>query len=320
MSTSSMTKVPVVNLRDYTHGTPEERARFIQVWGEGLKQFGFVTVEGHPVDQALIRRVYDMWKEFFALPADTKQKYAKVAGGARGYTPFGTEHAKDSKVADLKEFWHTGQTLPEGHPFRAEYADNIWPAEVENLEQDCIKLFGQLQELGYLLMGALGEYFGPEYKQAFADSIKDGNHILRTIHYPPLQPHHDPQAVRAAAHEDINMITILCEATSSGLELLTRDGEWLGIDALEGQLVVDAGDMLSRWTNGVIPSTTHRVVNPAGENKERYSMPFFVHPYSAFNIECLPCCQSEENPPKYPPITAGEFLTQRLIEIGLLKK
>lgn len=320
MSTSTKSKIPVVNLRDYTHGTPEERARFVQVWGDGLKKFGFVTVEGHPVDQALIRRVYDLYKQLFALPEEVKAQYAKVAGGARGYTPFGKEHAKDSKVADLKEFWHMGQELAADHPFRAEYADNIWPAEIEGFKEANTELFSQLQTLAYTMMEALGAYFGEEYKQAFRDSIKDGNHVLRTLHYPPLQPHHDPRAVRAAAHEDINMITILCEATSSGLELLTHEGEWLAIDALEGQLVVDAGDMLSRWTNGVIPSTTHRVVNPEGANGPRYSMPFFVHPYSAFNIECLPCCQSPEQPAKFPPITAGEFLTQRLIEIGLLKK
>jgi isopenicillin N synthase-like dioxygenase len=320
MSTSSKTKIPVVNLRDYTHGTPEERERFVKVWGDALIKFGFVTVEGHPVDQALIRRVYDMYKELFKLPEDVKQQYAKVAGGARGYTPFGKEHAKDSKVADLKEFWHVGQELPAGHPYRAEYPDNIWPTEVEGFKEANVELFGQLQSLATTMMEALGAYFGEQYKQPFAESIKDGNHVLRTLHYPPLQPHHDPRAVRAAAHEDINMITILCEATSSGLELLTNEGEWLAIDALEGQMVVDAGDMLSRWTNGVIPSTTHRVVNPEGHNAERYSMPFFVHPYSAFNIECLPCCTDEANPPKFPAITAGEFLTQRLIEIGLLKK
>jgi isopenicillin N synthase-like dioxygenase len=319
MSTSSMTKVPVVNFRDYTHGTAEERARFIQTGGDGLKPYGVVAVEGHPVVQALVRRVFDLYKELFKLPEETKNKYAKVAGGARGYTPFGKEHAKDSKVADLKEFWHVGQELPAGHPYRAEYADNVWPSEIADFREANVELFGQLQTLAVVMMEALGTYFGPEYAQPFADSIKDGNHVLRTLHYPPLQPHHDPRAVRAAAHEDINMITILCEATSSGLELLTNEGEWLAIDALEGQLVVDAGDMLSRWTNGVIPSTTHRVVNPAGNNAERFSMPFFVHPYSAFNIECLPCCESPENPAKFPPITAGEVLSQRLREIGLLK-
>ena len=317
MSTGSKTQIPVVNMRHYTHGTPEERAAFVKVWSEGLIEFGFVTVEGHPVDQALIRSVYDMWKQFFALPEEVKLRYAKVAGGARGYTPFGREHAKDSKVADLKEFWHVGQELAPDHPFRGEYPDNIWPDEIPGLKEANLKLFSQLEDLAAIMMEALGAYFGEQYKQPFAESIKDGNHVLRTIHYPPLQPHHDPRAVRAAAHEDINMITILCEATSSGLELLTHEGEWLAIDALAGQLVVDAGDMLSRWTNGVIPSTTHRVVNPEGaQNASRYSMPFFMHPTLATRLDVLPQCIGNEGR-KYPDISAGDFLHERLKAIGL---
>jgi isopenicillin N synthase-like dioxygenase len=219
----------------------------------------------------------------------------------------------------LKEFWHVGRELPPQHPLRAEYADNVWPSEVPELQEAALGLFEQLEMTSDTLLRALGDYFELEDREFFVKACKDGNSILRAIHYPPLLPEMDQRAVRAAAHEDINMITLLCEATTSGLEILTRDGEWVGIEALKGQIVVDAGDMLSRLTNNVIPATTHRVVNPEGSNSTRYSLPFFVHPYSDFNIECLPCCASAEDPAKYPPITAGEFLTQRLKEIGLIK-
>jgi isopenicillin N synthase-like dioxygenase len=253
------------------------------------------------------------------LPAETKEQYGKVFGGQRGYTSFGKEHAKDAKVGDLKEFWHVGRELGPEQPATSDYPANVWPKEIESFQETNLELYRQLEDTARILMRALGDYFGLEDREYFRKSIEGGNSILRAIHYPPLLPHHDPRAVRAAAHEDINMITILCEATSSGLEIQTHDGQWMAIDALEGQLVVDAGDMLSRLTNNVIPSTTHRVVNPEGENTARYSLPFFVHPYSEFDITCLPQCDTPDNPAKYPPITAGEFLKQRLREIGLLK-
>jgi isopenicillin N synthase-like dioxygenase len=318
VSTTSRTKIPVINLKDYMHGDAAAKAAFVKTWGDGLKEFGFVAVEGHPIDRALIRKTYDLYQQYFALPADVKEKYGKVAGGQRGYTSFGKEHAKDSKVGDLKEFWHVGRELGEQAP-TADYPANVWPTEIAEFKETNLGLYAQLEETARILMRALGDYFELEDREYFRKAIEGGNTILRAIHYPPLLPHMDPRAVRAAAHEDINMITILCEATSSGLEILTHEGEWMGIDALEGQLVVDAGDMLSRLTNNVIPSTTHRVVNPEGENTARYSLPFFVHPYSEFDITCLPQCDTPENPAKYPPITAGEFLKQRLREIGLLK-
>lgn len=316
---STKTKIPVVNLNDYINGSPEAKARFVQTWGDGLVKFGFVAVEGHPIDHALIRKTYKLFEEFYALPAEVKKQYGGVAGGARGYTGFGQEHAKDQKVGDLKEFWHIGRELAAGHPYRSEYPDNVWPAEMPELKETTLTLFSQLDYTAEVMLRALGDYFQLADRETFVKAIQDGNSVMRAIHYPPLTPEMDPNAVRAAAHEDINMITILCEATDGGLEILTHEGEWLAIDALEGQLVVDSGDMLSRFTNDVIPATTHRVVNPQGENRARYSLPFFVHPYSAFNLECLPECVTAENPAKYPPITAGEFLTQRLREIGLLK-
>lgn len=312
MSNVLKARIPVIDLQDYTQGSPEARAAFVKTWGDGLTEFGFVSVANHAIDHELIRRAYGLFESFFALPAEVKDRYGKVAGGARGYTSFGKEHAKDSTVGDLKEFWHVGR---EG----GIYPDNVWPAELTDLKTVGLDLFSRLEDTARTLLQALGDYFGLADRGYFADATRGGNSILRAIHYPPLLAHHDPKAVRAAAHEDINMITILCEATSSGLEILTREGDWVAIEALDGQLVVDAGDMLSRTTNQVIPATTHRVVNPEGSNKARYSLPFFVHPYPTFDLSCLPECVSAERPARFPPITAGEFLDQRLREIGLLK-
>lgn len=311
--------IPVVTMRDYTHGQEAERARFVRTLGEGLEEFGFVTVEDHGIDQDLIRRTYARFQELFRLDVETKRKYGQIKGGQRGYTAFGSENAKGNPVADLKEFWHTGRELPAGHPFRAEYPDNVWPAEVPELAATVLALYRQLDSCVDTFLHALAEYFGLP-RQTFSSMVQDGNSVLRAIHYPPLPDDADPRAVRAAAHEDINMITLLVEATSSGLELLTRQGEWLPITALEGQIVVDAGDMLSRVTNHVIPATTHRVVNPAGKgNEPRYSLPFFVHPYAACDLTALEAFVSDERPRRDPPITAGEFLNQRLREIGLLR-
>jgi isopenicillin N synthase-like dioxygenase len=319
VSTSSRTRIPVINLRDYTHGDAAARQAFVQTWGDGLKAFGFVAVEGHPIDRPLIRKTYDLYEQFFALPSEVKERYGHVAGGQRGYTTFGKEHAKDAKVGDLKEFWHVGRETGDDEALRAMYPDNVWPTELAEFKSTNLKLFDELENTASILMRALGDYFELADRDYFVKAIAGGNSILRAIHYPPLLPQHDPRAVRAAAHEDINMITILCEATTSGLEILTHDGEWMPIDAMAGQLVVDAGDMLSRLTNNVIPSTTHRVVNPEGDNTARYSLPFFVHPYADFEISCLSECATAEAPAKYPAIKAGEFLNQRLREIGLLK-
>lgn len=319
MSVTSPARIPVVSMRDYVSGDPEARKRFVQTLGDGLKEFGFITLEHHGVDQTLIRKVYSLFQDFFGLDIETKRKYAKVEGGQRGYTEFGMEHAKDSPVGDLKEFWHVGRDFGADHPYAGHYPNNVWPTEVPALKDAAATMFQQLDACVDHLLFALAEYFELP-KDTFAKMVKDGNSVMRAIHYPPLGPEHDPKAVRAAAHEDINMITMLCEATSSGLELLTRSGEWMAIDALEGQIVVDAGDMLQRVTNNVIPSTTHRVVNPPGDsNTPRYSLPFFIHPYSDCVLDVLPCFVTEDNPKRYPPITADEFLRQRLREIGLLK-
>jgi isopenicillin N synthase-like dioxygenase len=315
MSTTSKTGIPVLDMRDYTEGDAERKAHFVKTWGDALKAFGFVSITNHQVDHDLLAQSYEMFEKFYQLPGSVKEQYGGVHGGQRGFTGFMQEHAKDNKVGDLKEFWHVGQQDNQG----GKYPENVWPAELPGLKDVTLLLFDQLESNARTLLRALGDYFELEDRAYFVKAIQGGNHVLRAIHYPPLQEGMDPAAVRAAAHEDINMITILPEATSSGLEILTRDNEWIAVQSLKGQLIVDAGDMLSRLTNNVIPATTHRVVNPKGENTVRYSLPFFVHPYSEFDIACLPQCDTPENPCKYPPITAGEFLNQRLREIGLLK-
>lgn len=310
--------IPTVNLNDYTAGDGNARARLIETLGGGLQEFGFLNVEGHGIDSSLVRGTYRLWQDFFELPEEVKRKYSGIEGGARGFTPFGIEHAKDNPLPDLKEFWHIGQEPPEGHPYRKEYPGNVWPEEIPQIKEPTLRLYTSLERVAENLLRALAEYFDLP-RETFASMMDVGNSILRVIHYPPVRPEHDP-AVRAAAHEDINLITLLCEATDSGLEILTREGEWMPVTTGEGQIVVDAGDMLSRVTNEVVPATTHRVVNPpSGTGRDRYSMPFFVHPYSACDLTILDRFVSEDNPPKYPPITGGEFLEQRLREIGLKK-
>jgi isopenicillin N synthase-like dioxygenase len=317
-ATRSVRSIPTIDLNDFTAGEGRTRARLIQTLGDGLREFGFLNVEGHGIDSSLIRGTYSLWQQFFELPEEVKRKYAGVAGGARGFTPFGVEHAKDNPLPDLKEFWHVGQEIPEGHPYRDEYPPNLWPAELPQIQEPTVRLYKSLERVAENLLFALAEYFDLP-RDTFASMMEWGNSILRIIHYPAVRADQLP-AVRAAAHEDINLITLLCEATDSGLEILTREGDWMPVASGEGQIVVDAGDMLSRFTNEVVPATTHRVVNPAeGSTRDRYSMPFFVHPYSACDLTIHERFVSADNPAKYPPITAGQFLEQRLREIGLKK-
>jgi len=313
---STTLTIPTIDLADYTAGDAASRSRMVKTLGEGLVEFGFLNVEGHGIDTDAVRATYDLWKRFFQLPEEVKRQYAGIGGGARGFTPFGVEHAKDHALPDLKEFWHVGQEPPAGHPLAGEYPKNVWPAEIPELRDPTLRLYKSLEQVAENLLRALAEHFELP-RETFASMMQVGNSILRVIHYPPVDPELDP-AVRAAAHEDINLITLLCEATDSGLEILTRDGSWMAVETGEGQIVVDAGDMLSRVTNGVVPATTHRVVNPPSAlNRERYSMPFFVHPYPSCDLTVLDRFVSPESPPRFPPITAGAFLDQRLREIGL---
>jgi isopenicillin N synthase-like dioxygenase len=317
----TMRSIAKLDLSHYTKGTPQEKQTFIKRWGEGLKEYGFVSIINHGVDQQLIRKAYAETEKLFALSTEEKKKFEiKGGGGQRGYTGFGQEHAKNRKVGDLKEFWHVGRDLAANDPKKSTYGNNVWPLQLPEFKRYTLELFASLDVAARVMLQALGEYFELP-KDTFADMAHNGNSILRIIHYPPLKDRFIPGGVRAAEHEDINLITLLCESTSTGLELLARDGTWLAVDSLPGQIIVDSGDMLSRITNEVIPSTTHRVVNPKSDADDvvRYSMPFFVHPFPDCWLKILDTCVSAENPKRYPDITADAFLIQRLKEIGLIK-
>jgi isopenicillin N synthase-like dioxygenase len=311
-------KVPTLSLRDYIDGDAFSRTTFIEELFRGIKQYGFIILKDHPVSVELLDRAYSQVEKLFALPTDVKNSYiSQVGGNQRGYTPFGKEHAKDAPVHDLKEFWHVGRVLAKGHKYETQYPENIWPKEITDFQSTMNQLYGDLDEVGRIILEALT--FPLELNLDYFDKmVKDGNTILRLLHYPPLEAGTDPRCVRAAAHEDINLITILVAATTSGLELLDRDGKWLPVETEKNNLIVDAGDMLARITNEVIPATTHRVVNPQdGSNDHRYSMPFFIHPNPEATLSCIPSCRGEGE--KYPDINAQEFLMQRLHEIGLMK-
>lgn len=315
---SNERKVPELSLRSYTHGTDAEKSSFIDSLFEGIKDYGFIILKDHNVPTDRLDEAYTKSQEFFELKQEAKNKYVIENGKfQRGYTPFGKEHAKDAEVHDLKEFWHVGRELAEDHKLYSEYPQNIWPDEdVPNFKQSFLNLYEKLDETASILLNALGKALElPE--NYFADMIQDGNSILRLLHYPPIPDNADPRCVRAAAHEDINLITILVAATATGLELKDRDGKWLPVETAQNNLIVDAGDMLQRITNGIIPATTHRVVNPNdGTNDHRYSMPFFVHPHPKAMLSCIDSCVGEGI--KWEPITSHDFLMQRLKEIGLL--
>lgn len=309
------TTIPVVSLSDYRSPEPRRRERFVRVFGEALREFGFVSVNEHGIAPDRIRDAYGAAAEFFGLPVEEKKRSA-IAGshGNRGYVAFGAEHAKNRTVGDLKEFFHVGRDLPELGPGGA----NAFPASVARFEPAMCTLFEQLEGTAATLLAALAEHFGAP-PDTFTKMIVGGNSILRLIHYPPLRDAFIPGGVRAAEHEDINLLTLLCESTSAGLEILTRDGRWLAVEAPPGHIVVDSGDMMQLITNRHVPSTTHRVVNPpsGAEDVVRYSMPFFVHPYPTCPLAPLPFCVSPEEPAKYAATTAQGFLERRLADLGL---
>jgi isopenicillin N synthase-like dioxygenase len=288
--------------------------------GRSFGEYGFAVVRDHGIPQSLIEEAEAVSKAFFALPDDVKRAY-KIAGGggARGYTPFGTEKAKDAEVFDLKEFWHVGRDLPAGHPLAEFMAPNVWPTEVEGFRETLSTLFAAFEAAGARVLEAIALHLGRP-RDFFAASVEDGNSVMRLLHYPPLGEGAPEGAIRAAGHEDINTITLLLGAEEAGLELLTRQGEWVAVDTPPGALVINVGDMLQRQTNGKLRSTTHRVVNPRGDaaKRARYSMPFFLHFRPDFLIEALPECVDENAvTPPLPPITAHDFLMQRLREINL---
>ncbi|HLL31867.1 MAG TPA: 2-oxoglutarate and iron-dependent oxygenase domain-containing protein [Allosphingosinicella sp.] len=314
MSTLAPPSIASVSLTA-SDSDPEAFAREL---GESFERYGFAIIADHGIPADLIARADEKAKAFFALPEEVKRSYhIPGGGGARGYTPFGIETAKGATAYDLKEFWHVGRELPPGHPYSDSMAPNVWPEEVQSFRDTFLELFAAFDKAGLRILAAISRHLGlaPDY---FEDTVKDGNSVLRLLHYPPIPG--DGPNVRAGAHEDINTITLLLGAEEAGLELLDRDGNWLPVSPKPGELAVNIGDMLQRLTNNVLRSTTHRVVNPPPERRgqSRYSMPFFLHFRPDFLIETLPGCL-EGRPNLYPePITAHDFLLERLREIKLV--
>ena len=316
-------EVPSLDLADFTGGNPEKKKKFVAALGEAYNNIGFAAIRNHYLSDELSAKLYDVIKKFFALSDPTKQQY-EIPGlaGQRGYIGKGKEHAKGRNTGDLKEFYHVGQTVVGDDPIKKEYPDNIFPKELPEFKEISLEVYRQLERTGVQMLKALAFYLNlPE--NYFDDKVKHGNSILRPIHYFPIE---DPDsvpadAVRAAEHGDINLITLLMGASADGLQVLRRDGKWIPITALPEQLVVNVGDMLERHTNKKLKSTIHRVVNPPRHlmNKPRYSIPFFMHPRSEMSLAALPGCVDAEHPKMWDDITAGEFLNQRLKEIGLKK-
>jgi isopenicillin N synthase-like dioxygenase len=296
--------------------TPDKQ--LARALGQSFERYGFAIIADHGIPADLIARAEEKAKAFFALPADVKRRYfIPGGGGARGYTPFGIEAAKGATERDLKEFWHVGRELPPGHRFRAVMADNVWPEEVPGFRETFLELYAAFDKAGGRVLRAIAIHLGLE-PDWFDATVENGNSVMRLLHYPPVPA--DAAGVRAGAHEDINTITLLLGAEEAGLELLDRSGRWLPVKPGPGELVVNVGDMLQRLTNRVLPSTSHRVVNPPPERRghSRYSMPFFLHFHPDFVIETLPECVSEARPNLYPePLGSHEFLQQRLREIKL---
>jgi isopenicillin N synthase-like dioxygenase len=308
-----LTSLPVLSLAD----APD---RFAADIGASFRSFGFAMVRDHGLDPQLVAEAWRMAREFFALPEAEKRSYNLPGkGGARGYTPFGTEIAKGAKISDLKEFWHVGRDLPPGSPLATDsMPPNVWPARPEGFREVFEPLYAAFDAIGAKILSRIALHLGMA-EDWFDPAIEDGNSVLRLLHYPPV-PGDAAGAIRAGAHEDINLITLLLGAEESGLELLTRDGRWIDVSPPEGAMVINIGDMLQRLTNHVLPSTTHRVRNPDGPRSaySRYSMPFFLHLRSDFPFVTLPQCITEENPDRYPvSITADDYLQERLREIGL---
>lgn len=315
-----MSAIPVVDLHDFTGGDPARKAVFVQALGKAYEEVGFVAVKDHGIPDALIAGLYQHVQEFFSLPLEKKKTY-EIPGlaGQRGYTSFGKEHAKGSDAPDLKEFFQYGQTVPEDHPLKPEYPDNVKVKEIPGFDETIYQAYRAFEKSGKSLLQAIALYLGLE-EHYFDNYVEEGNSIVRAIHYPPITV--EPKsAIRAEQHEDINLITLLVGASAGGLEILTKQNEWIGVTSLPDQIVVNVGDMLQRLTNNKLKSTTHRVVNPPRDlwHTSRFSIPFFLHPQSAMDLSALESCVDENHPKVYEDITAGEYLDERLREIGLKK-
>lgn len=312
--------IPVVDLSDFLSGDPARKKQFVNQLGKAYEEVGFVAVKNHGIPADLISSLYKNVQQFFALPTDKKLKYEKKElAGQRGYTSFGREHAKGFDAPDLKEFFQFGQTVEDNDPIKSEYPDNVKVDEVPDFTPTLYKAYRNFEKSGKALLQAIAIYLGLD-EHYFDEYVHNGNSILRAIHYPPITS--EPKsAIRAEQHEDINLITLLVGASADGLQILTKQNEWVGVTSLPDQIVVNVGDMLQRLTNNKLKSTTHRVVNPPRElwGTSRYSIPFFLHPRSEMSLASLDSCIDSKHPKAYENATAGEYLDERLREIGLKK-
>ena len=317
-----MQKIPSVDLRDFLSEDPARKQKFVNEIGKAYEEIGFVALKGHFLDDNLVENLYSEVRNFFSLPVGTKEKYEIPGiGGQRGYVSFGKEHAKGRSAGDLKEFWHFGQYVDSNSKYANEYPENVTVSELPNFNSTGKEAYQMLEKTGIYVLRALALFIGLDefYFDAY---ISEGNSILRPIHYPPITDEPKDGAVRAAAHGDINLITLLMGAQGKGLQVQNHDGLWIDAIAQPDELILNVGDMLSRHTNNRLKSTIHQVVNPPREfwGTSRYSIPFFMHPVSDMKLDCLPECVDEKNPKLYENITAGEFLHERLVELGLIKK
>lgn len=314
-----MTKIiPSVDLRDFLSEDYDQKYKFVNAIGKAYEEIGFVALSGHFLEIELMEALYEQVRLFFSLSSEVKNKYEiEGIGGQRGFTSFGKEHAKNQPVGDLKEFWHLGQQLTENSKYKGEYPENVEVEEAPDFNRTGEKAYKMLEKTGIYVLRALALYVGLD-ECYFDPYVEEGNSILRSIHYPPITE--EPKnAVRAAEHTDINLITLLMGAQGKGLQVQNHEGQWIDAIAEPGELMINVGDMLSRHTNNRLVSTNHRVVNPPKElwGSPRFSIPFFVHPVSDMPLNCLESCIDDKNPQLYKDITAGEFLEQRLREIGL---
>lgn len=316
-----MQNIPSVDLRDFLSGDPVRKQKFVNEIGKAYEDIGFVALKGHFLDDRLVDELYGEVRNFFSQPLEVKEKYEIPGiGGQRGYVSFGKEHAKGRKEGDLKEFWHFGQYVENDPKLEAEYPANVVVDELPKFNTVGKEAYQMLEKTGVYVLRALALYLGLD-EFYFDNYIKNGNSILRPIHYPPITS--EPEnAVRAAAHGDINLITLLMGAQGKGLQVQNHNGEWIDAIAQDDELVINVGDMLSRHTNNKLKSTIHQVVNPPRElwGTSRYSIPFFMHPISEMPLDCLENCIDVENPKRYDDITAGDFLYERLVDLGLIKK
>lgn len=312
--------IPVVNLADFGSGDPQLKQKFVNDLGKAYEEVGFVAVKNHGIPDELIAHLYQYVQDFFALPTETKAEYEiPELAGQRGYTSFGREHAKGSDAPDLKEFFQYGQDVEDDDPVKSEYPDNVTVKEIPPFTPTLHDAYKAFERSGMALLQAIAIYLGLD-EHYFDPHVHNGNSILRAIHYPPITQ--EPKsAIRAEQHEDINLITLLVGASADGLEILSKEDKWVPVTSLPEQIVVNVGDMLQRLTNNKLKSTTHRVVNPPKEKwgTSRFSIPFFLHPKSEMSLACLDSCINETHPKAYEDYTAGEYLDERLREIGLKK-